>query len=110
MKDYSEDNLIEKPTIKLFQKLGWKAANCFYETFGADGTLGRETSSEVVLIKKLRAALERLNPTLPKEAIALAIEELSRDRSILSPVQANREIYKLLKNGVKVSVHGGEGG
>ena len=31
-----------------------------------------------------------------------AIEELSRDRSLLSSVQANHEIYKMLKNGIKV--------
>lgn len=64
--------------------------------------LGRETRAEVVLLPKLRSALEKLNPKLPKEAIALAIEELTRDRSTLSPANANREIYKLLKDGVKV--------
>jgi type I restriction enzyme R subunit len=39
----------------------------------------------------------------PPEAIELAIEELARDRSIMSPANANREVYKLLKDGVKVS-------
>lgn len=43
-------------------------------------------------------ALERLNPALSKEAIELAIEELVRDRSIMSPANVNREIYQLLKN------------
>jgi type I restriction enzyme R subunit len=101
--DYSEDSLVEKPAIALFEELGWEADNCFYETFGEYGTLGRETSSDVVLVPKLRKALEGLNPEFPPEAITLAIEELSRDRSAMSPVQANREIYKLLKNGVKVT-------
>jgi type I restriction enzyme R subunit len=32
------------------------------ETFGAGGTLGRETRGEVVLVERLRAALFRLNP------------------------------------------------
>lgn len=104
--DYSEDALIEQPAIALFAELGWETANCFYETFGQNGTLGRETSSEVVLVPRLRAALERLNPDLPPDAIALAIEELTRDRSAMSPAQANRGIYRLLKNGVKVSFTG----
>jgi len=34
--------------------------------------LGRETKGEVVLVPRLRAALERLNPTLPSETIAAA--------------------------------------
>jgi len=100
--NYSEGSLVEQPAIKLFQELGWETANCFYETYGAKGTLGRETPAEVVLIPRLRAALEGFNPGVPREAIALAIEELTRDRSAMSPAQANREVYRLLKNGVKV--------
>ena len=51
------------------------------ETFGATGTLLRETKGEVVLVSRLRAALERLNPALPPEAITAAVDELTRDRS-----------------------------
>jgi type I site-specific restriction-modification system R (restriction) subunit len=40
-----------------------------------------------------------LNPELPEEAIAGAVEELSRDRTALSLVEANGEIDKLLKGG-----------
>ncbi|CCF83427.1 type I restriction endonuclease subunit R [Nitrolancea hollandica] len=102
--DYTENTLVEQPAIALFAELGWETANCFNETFGSNGTLGRETSGEVVLIRRLRSALERLNPGLPKEALALAIEEITRDRSVMSPASANREIYDLLKDGVKVTV------
>ena len=34
--------------------------------------LGRETKGEVVLVSRLRAALERLNPALPPEASTAA--------------------------------------
>jgi len=108
LNDYSEDNLVEQPAIALFAGLGWETENCFYEKFGENSTFGRETSSEVVLLPRLRSALERLNPALPKEAIELAIEELVRDRSIMSPANANREIYQLFKNGVKVSFQDSE--
>ena len=50
MSDYSEDSLVEQPAIELFSQLGWYPKNCFYEKFGENGTLGRETSSEVVLL------------------------------------------------------------
>ena len=39
------------------------------ETFGATGTLLRETKGEVVLVSRLRVGLERLNPALPPESM-----------------------------------------
>src|SRR2546428_6260993 len=101
---YTENQLVEQPAIGLFAKLGWETVSALEETFGADGTLGRETKSEVVLGPRLRAALERLNPALPPEAISAALDELMRDRSAMSLATANHEVYELLKEGVKVSV------
>ena len=107
--EYSEDSLVEQPAIALFAELGYETANCFYEKTGtSDSTLGRETTEEVVLVPKLRAALAKLNLDLAGvngngEAINLAIEKLTRDRGAMSLVQANREVYKLLKEGVKVA-------
>ena len=45
-------------------------ASAMEEVFGANGTLARETPGEAVLVSRLPAALERLNPLLPPEAIA----------------------------------------
>jgi type I restriction enzyme R subunit len=109
MDSYSEDALVEQPAIALFSELGWETATCFYERFGAGGTLGRETPNEVVLVSRLRPALETLNPDLPTQAIDLAVEELVRDRSLVSPVEANREVYRVLKDGVRVTVPSEEG-
>jgi type I restriction enzyme R subunit len=100
---YSEDLLIERPTRALFGKLCWQTVNCYYETYGLHGTLGRETAAEVVLVQRLKPALEKLNPGLPEEAINLAIEELVRDRSKMSMAAANREITRFMKDGVKVT-------
>ncbi|MGC6371269.1 type I restriction endonuclease subunit R [Pseudomonas sp. S2.OTC.A_B10] len=109
---YSEDQLVEQPAIGLFAALGWQTLSAMEETFGASGTLGRETRSEVVLAGRLRAALCNLNPTLPAEAISAAIDELARDRSAMLAEAANRETYQLLKDGITVSVpdheHGGQ--
>jgi type I restriction enzyme R subunit len=101
---YTEDQLIEQPAIGLFAELGWTTVSASEEIFGAGGTLGRETTSEAVLVSRLRPALQRLNPTLPPEAITLAVDELTRDRSAMSPAGANREVWNLLREGVKVSV------
>jgi type I restriction enzyme, R subunit len=101
---YTEDQLVEQPAIGLFAELGWTPVSALEETFGAGGTLGRETKGEVVLVPRLRAVLTRLNPSLPGEAITAAIDELIRDRSAMSLEAANRELYLLLKEGIRVSV------
>ena len=74
---YTEDQLVEQPAIGLFAELGWAVAgpppNADMAGEPRDaGLLGRETKGEVVLVSRLRAALERLNPTLPPEAITAA--------------------------------------
>ena len=96
----AEEEIVEQPAIQLFATLGWETVSASDEAMEPTGTLGRETTAEVVLVPRLRAALERLNPTAPPEAIALAIESLTRNRATMSLVAANREVYDLLKTGV----------
>lgn len=103
------EEALELETIALFQQLGYTTANCYNEWNSGTSTLGRETRSDVVLISKLRPALEKLNPHLPKQAIALAIEELTSDRSALTLASANREIYDRLKDRVKVTYRNDDG-
>ena len=101
---YSEDELIEQPAIALLAEMGWETLNCYSEFDQSDRSpLGRQTKSEVVLTARLHTVLERLNPTATQDAITKAIEELTRARSLMSGVEANREIYTLLKDGVKVT-------
>jgi len=104
LEGYTEDRLVEQPAMQLFGELGWETVSALEESFGPRGTLGRETKSEVVLIPKLRAALERTNPSLPSDAINSAIDELARDRSAMSLAAANREVWELVRDGVKVLV------
>lgn len=100
---FSEDALIEQPAIRLFKDgLGWQAVNAYDETYGENGSLGREHRGEVVLVSRLRPALVKLNPDLPAVAIELAITEIIRDRSTLPLTAANQDVYKLIKDGVKV--------
>jgi type I restriction enzyme, R subunit len=101
---YTEAQLVEQPAVDLFAMLGWETVSAFDELFGPDGTLERETSGEVVLLSRLRAALQRLNPTLSAEAISAAVNQITRDRSAMSLAAANRDVYELLKQGVQVSV------
>ena len=82
---YTEDQLVEQPAIGLFTELGWQTVSAMEETFGATGTLLRETQGEVVLVSRWRAELARLYPALPPEAMTIpAMDELTRDRSAMS--------------------------
>ena len=87
----------------LFTALGWAVAgpppNAGVAGEPRDaGLLGRETKGEVVLVSRLRAALERLNPALPPEAITAAVDELTRDRSAMlkNQIQTLRRMRDLL--------------
>lgn len=108
-KGYTEDALIEQPAIALLAELGWETFNAYGEFDNGASPLGRETKAEVVLKTRLREVLLRINPEVSVESIHQAIEELTRDRSRMSSVAANREIYHLLKNGVRIPVPDPEG-
>lgn len=101
-KGYTEDALVEQPAIALLASMGWETVNAYHEFDHGASILGRETRADVILTSRLLPALKRLNPDASPEAINQAVEELTHDRSRMSLAAANREIYHLLKNGVRV--------
>src|SRR3989338_7484571 len=109
MNEFSEDKLIEQTAVKIFGEL------CGAENFAnaysgeTDAEFGRENSGEVVLMNYLKIALVKLNPTVSTEALNLAIDEITKDRSTKSMVNANQEIWKLLIDGVKVETENEKG-
>lgn len=105
----TEDELVEQPALRLLEQLGWQVESAFEEVLGADGTLGRDSRSEPVLVHRLRDALRSLNPEIPEQALAEAVERLTRDRSTMDGVRANREVYGLLRSGARIDTTGGDG-
>lgn len=99
---------LELASIEIFEALGWEHINAERETF-PDGILGRETQAEAVLTSRLRPALEKLNPDLEPGALDQAIEELIKPRPAMSLVAANRDVYDLLKDGIKVETRDEDG-
>ncbi len=110
MNPFSEDNLVEKTVIQLIKEV-WGDEECHINAFSdsEDAKLGRENRGEVVLKKYLIPALSRLNPDFPKEAINDAVAQITRDRSHLSLIKANQEIYAMLRDGVNVTVRKSDG-
>src|SRR5436309_14509650 len=100
----SEDRLVQKTFGEhLHDTLGWDTVYAYNdETFGPAGTLGRANERDVVLVRDLRTAVERLNPQLPHSAREQAIEKLTRVDLSRSLLQHNREFYSYIRLGVPV--------
>ncbi len=105
----SEVALVENPGLDLLMELGWTHADLFKEEPGPTNQTGRLSFQELVLPVRLRAALRKLNPSLPDEALQQAELALTADRSAMLPVAANREVYGLLRDGIPVRVRQADG-
>ncbi|EYR65023.1 DEAD/DEAH box helicase [Actinotalea ferrariae CF5-4] len=98
----AEALFVEEPSMQLLSELGWSRVDAWQEKLGASGTLGRDSQHEVVLTHRLRAAIRQLNPAdVPETAIDQAVEAVTKDRSIMDRVRANREVYDLLRDGCR---------
>jgi type I restriction enzyme R subunit len=105
----SEDGLVETPGLELLTELGWTHAHLMEEAPGLTNPTGRQSFRELMLPARLRAALRKLNPLLPDEALQQAELALTTDRSAMLPVAANREVYRLLRDGIAVQVREKDG-
>ncbi len=106
MTSFSEST-VEDAALAWLEAIGWRVAH------GPDispvgDTLTpalsqreRENYSEVVLARRLRDALARLNPALPAEALEDAYRKLTRLEGA-DLIQRNRALHRLLVNGVTV--------
>ena len=102
--EYSEDALIETATQHVLEELGWTVKTAWKkETFGADGLLGRENKSEVILKRNLLAALKKYNRDLPDTAYQQAIEQIEQKSADKTLARINKEKSELLKDGVSVT-------
>ena len=112
MSKYSEDKAVEQPAINLFEDLGWETINAYDEVLASGdnpGTLGRQTRDEVVLEPRLRGKLEAFNPDVPAEQVNEAVRRLTRDRSSTHWVRANKQIYDLIREGIKLEYRNQQG-
>ncbi|MCB2076354.1 MAG: type I restriction endonuclease subunit R, partial [Novosphingobium sp.] len=105
----SEDKTVEEPALELLERLGWERVNLMQEEPGPDNPTGRTSFRQAYLPARLRAALSKLNPDLPEEALNKAEEELFRDRSARDPIAANREVLGQIVDGVRVEIRRDDG-
>ena len=101
------ESIVEQVALAWLADIGWNVAHgpdIAPDTQGAE----RSDYGEVVLSRRLRDALAKLNPQLPTEALEDAFGKLIRPEG--ATLQArNRAFHRMLVEGVTVEYQAGEG-
>ena len=100
---FDEETLVERPAMELLAELGWETVNAYTEALGPSGTLGRDSQHDAFLTHRLRDAVALLNPDVPEHIREEALDEITKDRSLMLPVRANQEIHELVCDGYRRS-------
>lgn len=103
--DYSENILVQENAGKLLAcELGWDVKFAYNtESLGKDGTFGRESYKEILLIRYFKEALKKLNPWINENQIIEAQKVLENRLSTSSLLQVNEEKYFLIRDGIPVT-------
>ena len=98
---------VEQALIEQLSNRGYTIAS--EEVIGPDGVAAeRESHDQVILQHRLLDAVARLNPSVPAEARADAIRQLTQTE-FPTLLEENRRIHKLLTEGVDVAYHDQDG-
>ncbi len=99
--------IVEEASLSWFEDLGYTVlhgANIAPDEPNAE----RSNFSDVVLAERLHAALARINPHIPHDALEEAFRKVIRSDSP-SLLENNRQFHKWLTDGVDVSYHASDG-
>jgi type I restriction enzyme, R subunit len=101
MPKITEQILTEEAVIEWFKQLGYEYK--FGPEISPGGILAERDFKDVILEKRLKGALKRLNPDLPEKAIDEAIYKLKKVEYPNLEI-ANKEVYQMLRDGIRVEV------
>lgn len=68
----------------------------------------RDSYQDVVLTERLRDALQRINPTVPREAIDLAVQKIEANESP-SLIINNQKFHQMVTDGLDIELQGVDG-
>jgi type I restriction enzyme R subunit len=101
-KGWNEENLSENPAVQQLEALGYTFVPV--ETLEAE----RESLKEVVVTKRLSAALKRLNPWLSEDNVQKAVRAVTHVPST-SLIEASEKLYTILTYGISLEQDRGDG-
>ena len=102
------ESIVEQAALAWLAAAGWQVVSGATIAPGEPGA-ERDDYGQVVLAGRLRAALARLNPALPAEALEVAFRKLTLPEGA-DLVARNRALHRLLVSGVTVERRDGAGG
>lgn len=104
--DYSENILVQESAGNLLRdELGWEVEFAYNtEVLGENGSFGRTSYHEILLVRYFRQALKKLNPWINDTQILEAQKVLENRLSTSSLLQVNEEKYFLIRDGIPVTV------
>ncbi len=98
---YIDEAHVEIVTVDYFRELGYEFLHG--PVTAPDGEAPERTDyAQIVLTRRLRDAMVRINPNVPEDAIEDALRQVTRADSP-SLIVNNRAFHKMLTDGVDVS-------
>jgi type I restriction enzyme, R subunit len=101
------ESVVEQATLAWLESVGWQVRNGA-EIAPGEPAAERDDYGQVVLSRRLRDALARLNSALPAEALDDAFRKLTRPEGA-DLILRNRVLHRLLVDGVAVEYRDAEG-
>lgn len=99
---WNEESLSEYPAVQQLQRLGYAYVDG--DTIEAE----RDSLKDIVLVKRLGAALKRLNPWISDDNIGKAIRAVT-NVSAASLIEASEKLHTILTYGISLEQDLGEG-
>lgn len=109
--DYSENILVQESAGHLLeQELGWQVELAYNtEMLGENGTFGRNSYKDILLVRYFQKALRVLNPWMTDAQIDEAQKKFKSHMSTTSLMQINEEKYEYIRDGIPVTVKKSDG-
>ena len=101
-KGWNEENLSENPAIEHLERLGYIVVSA--QTLEIE----RESIKEVVLARRLAAALKHLNPWLSQDNVSKAVRAVTHIPAT-SLIEASEKLYTTLTYGISLEQDRGDG-
>lgn len=103
--DYSENILVQESVGHLLEELGWRVELAYHtEVLGDNGSFGRKSYKDILLVRYFKEALKRLNPWITPELAEDARKTFEQHLSTSSLMQINEEKYFMIRDGIPVKV------
>lgn len=103
--DYSENVLVQESAGHLLaDELGWQVELAYnQEILGKNGTFGRSSYKDILLVRYFQKALRTLNPWITDAQVIEAQNTFEKHLSSASLMQINEEKYAYIRDGIPVT-------